>query len=248
MSGAAYLMYGKGVPSSMRFDVVLSETHTSSAAVTEHPVERGPNVTDHVRKQLDSITLEVFVSNTPINTGNLLKFGKRGEFSKLKLDIPTYKAPLAPTPGALYGAAGDAIGSAVDSVFGGPKVDGVVALQFQQPFNSTSEIYTELRRLQEEAEIVKVITANWDYDTMVLENVTMTRTPGEGDGARFSLELRQIVQVDTKRTAEPVPTMPRAKKPKKKGTKGAEPPEQGTSNAYAILEAAKAFVKPPAVP
>ena len=241
----AYLVYGKGVPKTMRFDVVVSETHRFANSVTENPVETGPNVTDNVRAELDTISLEVFVSNAPIGTGNLLKPGLRGQYTKLKLDIPEYKAPLAPTPGAVFGAVTDAVGSAVDSITGSnKKPDGAVTLQFSQEFDSVAEVLTELRKLRDTAEIVKVITPHWDYSSMVVLSVDMPRTSAEGDGARFTIELKQILQVETKRTSEPVPTQTRGKKKKNSGTKGAAEPEQGSSKAYEILESAKNYLKP----
>lgn len=237
----AYLMYGTGAPTTMRFDVVVSETHHFSNNVTEHPVEKGPNVTDNVRAELDIVTLEVFVSNAPISTGNLLKPGIRGSFNTLKLDIPEYKAPLAPTPGAAFNAIGNAITSIVGS---DKKVDGALTLQFAQPFDSVTEIFTELRRLRDTAQIVKAITPHWDYESMVITSVDMPRTAAEGTGARISIELKQIIQVETKRTAEPVPTQVRGKKKKNQGTKGATEPEQGTSKAYALLDKLKDVVTP----
>jgi len=240
----AYLIYGQGVPSTMRFDVVVSEIHKFSNSVTEHPVEKGPNITDNVRAELDTITLEVFVSNTPINSGNLLKPNPRGSFNSLKLDIPEYKAPFAVTPGAAFNAVGNAINSLIGS---NKKVDGAITLQFAQPFNAVSEIFTELRKLRDSGEIVKVITANWDYDSMVVASVEMPRTNAEGTGARFTIELKQIIQVETKRTAEPVPTQVRGKKAKNKGTKGTVPVERGASKAYGLLDMlAPGFLKPSA--
>lgn len=52
----------------IEFDATLSEQHTSSAQVTEHPVETGANITDHVRPMLDKVQLEGFITNTPINS------------------------------------------------------------------------------------------------------------------------------------------------------------------------------------
>jgi hypothetical protein len=62
----AYLVSMDGLDV-IRFDVITQETHTLKNAITENPVESGGNVTDHVRAELDTITLEVFVSNQPID-------------------------------------------------------------------------------------------------------------------------------------------------------------------------------------
>lgn len=47
-------------------DCTVSATHTSDVTVTQHPVEQGFAVTDHVRKQPQKLTLTGIVSNTPL--------------------------------------------------------------------------------------------------------------------------------------------------------------------------------------
>lgn len=238
MAYPAYLSYGTPAKT-MHWDAVESETLRFSAAVTEFPVEVGPNVSDHVRAELDSVSLTVFVSNSPIVDSNLLLPTPRGVFSSMKLDIPQYTPPFSPTPGFVTGAAV----RGVDSLLGGKKVDSATVLQFSAEFNSVSEIIQELRRLRDSAEIIKIITPHWDAETMVITSVEVPRTPEEGDGARLNIELRQIVRVETKRTAEPVPTVVRGKKGKKAGTKDPAPQARGQSTASAILELAKEKLK-----
>ncbi len=51
---------------SIQLDASVRETHTSSAQVTEHPVEDGSNISDHVIQRPDSITIEGVVSNTTL--------------------------------------------------------------------------------------------------------------------------------------------------------------------------------------
>ena len=47
-------------------DVSLSEAHSSTNEVTDHPVEQGVNIVDHVRPKPDILRLEGMVSNTPL--------------------------------------------------------------------------------------------------------------------------------------------------------------------------------------
>lgn len=49
-------------------DVAVSEDHSFDSEVTEHPVELGADVADHVRARPIQVTLEGIVSDTPIGT------------------------------------------------------------------------------------------------------------------------------------------------------------------------------------
>lgn len=48
------------------FDATERESHIGSAVVSEHPIETGGNVTDHVRADNRLLTLDVMISNTPL--------------------------------------------------------------------------------------------------------------------------------------------------------------------------------------
>ncbi len=50
----------------VQFDCSLSETHSSEATITEHPVEEGADITDHIRLGHAMIDLNGLVTNTPL--------------------------------------------------------------------------------------------------------------------------------------------------------------------------------------
>jgi hypothetical protein len=50
----------------LEFDAIISETHQGDAIVTDHPVEEGVDISDHVRRQPESFTCQIIVSNAPI--------------------------------------------------------------------------------------------------------------------------------------------------------------------------------------
>lgn len=56
----------KGQIGLVQMDATLSEVHTSEAAVTEHPVEEGANISDHIRRLPEEVEINGVVSNTPI--------------------------------------------------------------------------------------------------------------------------------------------------------------------------------------
>lgn len=77
-------IYSKVVEDTLyQLDGVISETHSSSAIVTQHPVEYGVNIADHVIKQPQKIVVNGVVTNSP-SVGQLFnrlpggaKFGAR---------------------------------------------------------------------------------------------------------------------------------------------------------------------------
>lgn len=48
-------------------DATVSEEHSADADITSHPVEDGAPVSDHIRAQPDTITLQGIISDTPIS-------------------------------------------------------------------------------------------------------------------------------------------------------------------------------------
>jgi hypothetical protein len=69
-----------GVLRELDVDAVLREGVTSVSEVTEHPVELGAEIVDHVRDKSETLTLEFFVSNTPTRVPRAQAQGTQGAF------------------------------------------------------------------------------------------------------------------------------------------------------------------------
>lgn len=50
----------------IELDATLSEIYRGDATVTDHPVEEGADITDHIRRQPERVDIEAQVSNYPI--------------------------------------------------------------------------------------------------------------------------------------------------------------------------------------
>lgn len=55
-----------GEESELELDVVLAENPSGEAAVTDHPVEEGADISDHIRAKPRGVTIEAVISNTPM--------------------------------------------------------------------------------------------------------------------------------------------------------------------------------------
>jgi hypothetical protein len=220
----------------LQFDVVTDEIQEGAADVTEHPVEQGPNVSDHVRPLLNTVSLEGYISNEPLfDTG-----GRGAALKSIDLDVKTYVAPLAPTPGALFSA----LGGAISKLFGGssPIVQASV-LKFNSAFDAVSDTWALLETLRKTGQLLTVYTTVDEYDNMVLIKNRLPRDAGSGTGGRFSLDFKQIRLVQVALVTAPVPTEKRAVKKVDKGPQGPKPdptPAQRKSTAKAAAQAAAA--------
>ncbi len=56
----------------VRMDASIEEVHRKSNVVTEHPVEDGANIVDHIRRLPDEITIDGVVTQTPVVIGATL--------------------------------------------------------------------------------------------------------------------------------------------------------------------------------
>lgn len=215
----AYLTW-KASKGFLAFDVVTSETITKTSVSTDSPVETGANVSDHVRSELDRVTLEVFVTNAPIQGGNHVNpYSKRGDFEGITLAIPKYRQPF----NSLSALINAGISALSNLIFGPPSPPRAVLLQFSEEFNAVQETWNVLDQLRQQATLISVIAPNWSSESMIIDSLSMPRTSIEGDGAKISISFKQIRIVETKQTLAPVPAEPRAKGVAKAGAAGGKP-------------------------
>jgi len=222
----AYLVFDD----TLRFDVVTNEQTEHSATATEHPVETGANIADHVRDQLDRVTLEVLVSNTPINDVNEL-YGLQYTAANLENGAALGNSTLKPkasiplTPGALVTVGLQAIGD----LFAGGTTNPFVR-SFPAKFNAVKDAMDTLLDWKKRAVVGQVITPWHTFESMIIERVAPLRTAAIGDGAQIAIEFREIRTVETSLVNAPKPTEIRAKPAVKKGAQNPTPEDPTKSS------------------
>lgn len=138
LSGA-YLSWtdAAGATQTLIFDLVEKEDWDGPSDITQSPVERGPNVTDHIRPGLRTCQLQVFLTNSPIeaNQWTDMNFGA-GDTVVLparqllvkpwdgKIQAPRWENNILAK--ALAMTAGGAIGGAVGGALGGGALGGAI--------------------------------------------------------------------------------------------------------------------------
>lgn len=201
---------------SIEFDAVIRDTHEASAEITDHPVERGADVSDHVRKNLDSVTLEVVVSNEPI------------------------RQPGSQMEGVTSGQAGLEIRE--PAPFGlGLVVAKANVLVFDGEFDRVRTVHEELLRLMNEGVVVGILTSLREYENMLLRRVSPIREAATGDSLRATVEAREIIIVESEVVDVPDPEETRGRGDRNRGRRNnsdtdADTEERNQSIASSILD------------
>ena len=215
------------------FDIVETETHTSKSVVTDHPVEIGSDISDHIRNEPDRISIKGIVSNFPILLG---ENGSRLSQSPLSLSkAPTRGGPTAttlniPKPPPALSIAG-AISALSDLLFGTPPVVAqlspygsvsgnqnvtVQTQTFPATFDNVLDVHNELTAIRVGAVICEVFTSTKAYDNMVIESIEYSKE--DAGAGSFSVDLRRIIQVQSAVVAAPVPLIKAGAPPAPKGS------------------------------
>jgi len=219
-------------------DATVEETHGSSALITEHAVEVGSNVTDHIRPENDKLSLLFMISNTPINVPGSHMDGATGDIQPLNIFLqqaprradgnPIQVTPFVPGRFIAFGARipptperpifepqpllpGDIAGE-----------DGVSVLQFSQEFDRVRAVYDELRGIIGTGTLVTIITSLRSYENMALANLTTPRDAEHGNAVEFAADAVQVKIVSTETVAAPDPVESRADPSGGRGGQGTE--------------------------
>lgn len=197
---------------SIEFDAVTRDTHESSAEVTEHSVEAGANISDHVRRNLDSVTLEVVVSNEPIRQPETQMDGVRSRQRGLEIRD--------------------------GGPFGGVIVAKANVLVFDGDFDRVRSVYDELLRLMNEGVVVGIFTSLREYSSMLIRRVSPIREASTGDSLRATVEATEVRIVESEVVNVPVPEETRGVRPTNRGRRnnvGDDNEERNESTAHNIV-------------
>jgi len=188
------------------FDVVTNEGQELTSTVTEYPVEDGVNVADHVQRELDKVSLEVFVSQTPIYDLN----GSGGKITSIPINVTKYKPPLAPTPGAVFNAVGGALKDAVGSLLGNKVEYAAQVLTFPEGYEPVAETLALLEKLKNDVQLVSIALPSKLYENMCLTHIAVKGDAGTGTSRAFTLDFTELRKVKVQIVNAPIPTEIRA--------------------------------------
>jgi hypothetical protein len=149
---------------SVGFDLTVSESHEATVTITDHPVERGANISDHGRPGLPSVSVEVYMTNTPINDLN-----GRGSIQSRRLTFPD------------------------QGVLGIQTLPRASVLTFPEPFDRVKDTHDILEDLRVRVALLSVITSTRTYDSMLITRVSMPRDEKGGANFQLDFQQIRTV-------------------------------------------------------
>ncbi len=184
---------------SIVFDASLNEQHGGQAQVSEHPVEKGPNITDNIRPMPRKLSLEAMVSNTPIYPLRLSPNDTSGGDAKTSFDSVTINRPLgAPIITQKY-----------------------TALGFEEQFDRVKDVYGALVIAYQAGALIQVVTTLQTYDNMAIVNLSVPRNAESSNAVRFTIDMQELILVESLQ----VETLAAAHQEKKRGQTPNKEPE-----------------------
>lgn len=189
-------------------DAVKEETHTLANTVTDHPVEEGFNVSDHSRPEPDVVTLQCFISNTPLSQEQQTRAVQEGS-----VQFETTAVQSGTNVG------GTVVGGTEIGAIDGRGIDA----------------FKKIKKLRDEGTLIKVVTTLKTYggtptEGMTIQSLTIPRTSKNYDGLEFSVTLKQIRIVRNRQTTD---VKPKEKQVEKKKHQGATTTQEETPESTA---------------
>lgn len=152
-------------------DATTNEEHGAKAQVSEHQTESGLPATDNIRPLPRPLTLEGFVTNTPIEQPKSYTQGEQGTIQSVQ--IPT-----------------------IDN----RQMDASV-FKFDVPIERVREVFGDLVDAVSAGSLFNVTTTLANYENMGVENFTVPRNAALGNALKFSLTFKQLRIVSTETVA-----------------------------------------------
>lgn len=165
-------------------DAAVNEQHSTMAQITEHQVEQGVNISDHIRPMPKRITIEGVITNTPI---------------------------IVPTT-YMQGVTAQSTSSKIKPASNGPVVQ-FSALQFQGTVDRVKAVYGDLVTACLNGYLFSVTTSLASYTNMAIVNLAVPRNADNGNILRFTIDMQEIriVQTTTTLVATPATITPISK-------------------------------------
>lgn len=225
-------------------DAVIDAQFEQQVEATEHAIEDGSVITDHLVRKPQTLSMTLVATQTPLaanlgpsTTGmsvqgvtvQLRSTSKPGR-QQTKLQIRQRQgvqlnvgAAVSAGLGALKRAVGAGDPDSVDGMKAGTPSSGsftVQALAADTPSDRVNDFFSLLLGFALSGERLKIAFKGLEYENFVLTSVTKSDSAGQGGKSTFPVTFKQILTVQTKQVA--LPKVPAQKQTKDLGAKGGQ--------------------------
>ncbi len=157
----------------LQLDASLNESHERSSIITDHEIEDGSQINDHIRKNPEKLIITGLVSDSPLSIiGALVGTGISTLQGGVDQLIPGGFGSAAAV------AAGVGLGSLAGTITGSPR--------------KASDTFKYLEELWELGTVFTVVTALRQYDKMAIENLITPRNSLVGGSLEFTISMKKI--------------------------------------------------------
>lgn len=194
-----------GQQQNMQVDAFVREQHSLENTVTEYAVERGSNVSDHVRPNPIKLSLEGVISNAPNFEPLTHSNGARWVSTDVRSNTPGYGRRITvqgqpPSMGGAISTRGPA--GLFNAIPIGPPqtlqaglivpdvLNIAVAQRFDRDFDRVQLCFDEFSRLRDSGTLLTIVTSLRRYENMAIESFNVNKDVE--DSLKFSLNVKQV--------------------------------------------------------
>lgn len=226
-----------------QFDACSSESVESILSITKHPVEDGDDVSDYAHPEADKITIEGYVSNTPLPSNPNAydpsdPIAKSGSLVWTSVPLVLERNVDTKSYGEAGPSLGDQIGGAlamaspggltrmvtgaINGLLNPPPTDYHAYIGVSGFSDRARDMYLLLREAQRTCMRIEVgIKVTTIFDMMIAK-LHSPRTAKEGQGATFQLDMQRVRIVKSATVNAPDPAEARGQPAAKLTPKAAE--------------------------
>lgn len=205
-------------------DATLREVYTGAATVSEHAIENGSVIVDHVRQAPDRVALELYVSDSPADVPRSHLSGIRGSVQKVDVEMG-HRVELARESDGRRAAQYRKVAEKATAE----------VLRFDQAVGRVVRVLDELRRLKEQAILVTVYGLAVELENMVIVSVSAPQDVTDGESCTFRVELVSVRLVSSEVVEVPEPDEPRGRSTTDAGATATEESEAPESLWHSIM-------------
>lgn len=202
----SYSYLSQGIVGEVILDASISETHSSSADITKHPVENGFSITDHIRPLPPKLSITALVSNTPLSSPD----------ANTTFSVGQSSATYTTNNGQQFAV----------------KVS-TFSNRFERPITIADALRSALESGEA---LFTVTTTLKQYENLGCTSFSAPRNAALGDALQFTMEFEQLRFVDAQNVEALPSKSPGVAPAKKghQPTKEASEQEQTNTDTYAL--------------